>query len=97
MNATGWSRGLEVTGRGTGIVSHAGLALLRLSDRTGPTSGLSAALPSPLGGHDRGRVFADLACAIADGARVISDFRVMGDQRELFGPVASVPTAWRGR
>jgi hypothetical protein len=36
-----------------------------------------------------------MACAIADGARVISDFRVMGDQRELFGPVASVPTAWR--
>jgi hypothetical protein len=29
-----------------------------------------------------------LACAIADGARVISDFRVMGDQREVFGPVA---------
>ncbi len=93
---TGWSRGLEVTGGGTGVVSHAGLALLRqLSDRTGLTPGLSAALPSPLGGHDRGRVFADLACAIADGARVISDFRVMGDQRELFGPVASVPTAWR--
>ena len=40
-------------------------------------------------------MFSDLACAIADGARVISDFRVMGDQRELFGPVASVPTAWR--
>jgi len=36
-------------------------------------------------------VLSDLACAIADGARVISDFRVMGDQRELFGPVASVP------
>ncbi len=96
MNATGWSRGLEVTGGGTGVVSHAGLVLLRqLSDRTGLTAGLSAALPSPLGGHDRGRVFSDLACAIADGARVISDFRVMGDQRELFGPVASVPTAWR--
>src|SRR5258708_32746326 len=45
--------------------------------------------------HDRGRVTADLACAIADGARVISDFRVMSDQRELFGLVASVPTAWR--
>jgi hypothetical protein len=96
VNATGWSRGLEVTGGGTGVVSHAGLALLRqLPDRTGLTSGLPAALPSPLGGHDRGRVFAGLACAIADGARVISDFRVMGDQRELFGPVASVPTAWR--
>jgi hypothetical protein len=26
---------------------------------------------------------------------VISDFRVMGDQRELFGLVASVPTVWR--
>ena len=91
-----WSRGLEVTGGGTGVVSHAGLVLLReLADRTGLTAGLSAALPSPRAGHDRGRVFADLACAIADGARVISDFRVMGDQRELFGPVASVPTAWR--
>jgi hypothetical protein len=77
-------------------VSHAGLVLLRsLADRTGLTSGLSAALPSPVGGHDRGRVLADLACAVADGARVISDFRVMGDQRELLGPVASVPTAWR--
>src|ERR1700684_3188857 len=95
MHATGWSRGLEVTGGGSGVVSHAGLVLLRqLGDRTGLTAGLSAALPSPLGGHDRGRVFADLACAIADGARVISDFRVMGDQRELFGPGAWVPPAW---
>ena len=96
MNATAWSRGLEVTGGGTGVVSHAGLVLLRqLADRTGLTAGLSAALPSPDGGLDRGRVFADLACAIADGARVISDFRVMGDQHEVFGQVGSVPTAWR--
>jgi hypothetical protein len=96
VNGTGWSQGLEVTGGGTGIVSHAGLVLLRqLADRTGVTGGLSRALPSPLWGHDRGRVVSDLACAIADGARVISDFRVMGDQRELFGLVASVPTAWR--
>src|ERR1700750_3511007 len=96
MHATGWSRGLEVPGGGSGVWSHAGLVLPRqLSDRAGLTSGLSAALPSPLGGHDRGRVLSDLACAIADGARVISDFRVMGDQQELFGPVASVPTAWR--
>jgi hypothetical protein len=96
VHATAWSRGLEVTGGGTGVVSHAGLVLLRqLSDRTGLTAGLSAALPSPEGGLDRGRVFADLACAIADGARVISDFRVMGDQDEVFGQVASVPTAWR--
>jgi hypothetical protein len=51
-------------------VSHAGLVLLReRTDRTG----LTAALPSPLGGHDLGQVFADLAAVIADGARLISD------------------------
>ncbi len=97
MKATGWLNGLEVTAGGTGIVSHAGVALLRaLSDSTGLTAGLSKALASDrLLVHDRGRVLADLACAIADGAEVISDFRVMADQRELFGLVASVPTAWR--
>jgi hypothetical protein len=96
VNATAWSRGLEVTGGGTGVVSHSGLVLVRrLSDVTGLTDGLSVALPAPDGGLDRGRVFADLACAIADGARVISDFRVMGDQDEVSGRVASVPTVWR--
>ena len=96
-NVTGWSRGLEVSGGGQGVVSHAGLALLRhLADKTGLAGGLSAALATPrVLVHDRGRVVADLACAIADGARVISDFRAMSDQRELFGLVASVPTAWR--
>jgi hypothetical protein len=96
-NVTGWSRGLEVSGDGTGVVSHAGLALLRhLADKTGLTGGLSRALASArILVHDRGRVLADLACAIADGARVISDFRVMRDQAELFGLVASVPTTWR--
>ena len=97
MQTTGWSRGLAVSGGGQGVVSHAGLALLRhLADKTGLTGGLSRALATPrFLVHDRGRVTADLACAIADGARVISDFRVMSDQRELFGLVASVPTTWR--
>jgi hypothetical protein len=97
VKTTGWLRGLEVTADGTGIVSHAGVALLRaLSDGTGLTAGLSKALASKrLLIHDRGRVLADLACAVADGAEVISDFRVMTDQQELFGLVASVPTAWR--
>ena len=97
MNVTGWSKGLEVTAGGEGVVSHAGLVLLRLlADKTGLTAGLSQALASPrLLVHDRGRVVADLACAIADGAEVISDFRILADQRELSGLVASVPTAWR--
>ena len=97
MQVTGWSRGLEVSGGGAGVVSHGGLVLLRhLADKTGLTGGLTWALATPrILVHDRGRVMADLACAVADGARVISDFRVMADQRELFGLVASVPTAWR--
>jgi len=97
VNTTGWLKGLRVTADGTGIVSHAGVALLRaLSDNIGLTAGLSRALASRrLLVHDRGRVLADLACAIADGAEVISDFRVIGDQQDLFGLVASVPTAWR--
>jgi DDE family transposase len=97
VNTTGWLKGLRVTADGSGIVSHAGVALIRaLADNIGLTGGLSRALASDrLLVHDRGRVMADLACAIADGAEVISDFRVIGDQDELFGLVASVPTAWR--
>jgi hypothetical protein len=97
VHTTGWLKGLQVTADGTGIVSHAGVALVRaLADNTGLTAGLSKALDSGrLLVHDRGRVLADLACAIADGGEVISDFRVIGDQSELFGLVASVPTAWR--
>ena len=97
MKTTGWMKGLKVTADGTGVVSHAGVTLVRaLADNTGLTWGLSKALASArLLIHDRGRVLADLACAIADGGEAISDFRVMRDQGELSGPVASVPTAWR--
>jgi hypothetical protein len=97
VKSTGWLKGLKVTGDGTGIVSHAGVTLIRaLADNVGLTAGLSDALASQrLVTHDRGRVLADLACAIADGGEAISDFRVIGDQGELFGPAASVPTVWR--
>ena len=48
MNVSGWSKGLEVTAGGGGVVSHAGLVLLRrLADKTGLTAGLSKALASP--------------------------------------------------
>src|SRR5258708_6458771 len=97
MQVTGWSRGLEVTGGGQGVVSHAGLALLRhLADKTGLAGGLSRALATPrILVHDRGRGLADLAGAIADGARGVSAFRVMADQQEVFRLGASGPTGWR--
>ena len=61
-NVTGWSAGLEVTGGGRGVVSHAGLALLRhLADKTGLTGGLAWALASArILVHDRGRVLTGL-------------------------------------
>src|ERR1017187_7100202 len=93
-----WSKGLVGEAGGHGVVSHAGSAATRLlADRTGLTGALSAALArrgfTPL--HDRGRVLADLAVAIADGATAISDIDALRHQGELFGPVASDSTTWR--
>ena len=43
MKATGWLMGLRVTADGTGVVSHAGVALVRaLADGTGLTAGAVA-------------------------------------------------------
>lgn len=97
-DVTGWSRGLRVRVGGKGVVSHVGSAAVRLlGDRVGLTEALSQALArrdfDP--GHDRGRVLADLAVAVADGATVIDDIVVLRDQAELFGSVASTSTAWR--
>jgi hypothetical protein len=84
------------------VVSHAGTVLLaELADRIGLTAALSEAtdsLRSRRSGHDPGRVLVDVAVAIADGARTISDVQVLADQRDLHGPagsVASTPTIWR--
>jgi len=88
-----------VTTSGQGVVAHAGARLLcDLADAMGLTDALSAAMASTKRrqrGHDRGQVLLDLAVAIADGATTFSDLRVLGDQPELFGDVASVSTAWR--
>ena len=46
-------------------------------------------------GHDRGDVLVDLAVMVADGGESISDLAVLRDQPDLFGEVASHPTAWR--
>jgi len=47
VKTTDWHRGLRVTADGTGVVSHAGVALVRaLADNCGLTAGLSRALAS---------------------------------------------------
>jgi len=91
-----------ITTDGTGVVSHAGTVLLgELADRIGLTAALSEATDSlreRRAGHDPGRVLVDVAVAIADGARTISDVQVLADQQGLHGPVGSVAstaTIWR--
>ena len=98
MHDSAWSKDLTVEVGGHGVVSHTGSAVLRLiADNTGLTAGLSRALARrgfiPV--HDRGRVLTDLGVCIADGGRVLSDLAALRDQAELYGPVASDPTAWR--
>jgi hypothetical protein len=84
---------------GGGVVSHAGSRLLAdVADRTTLTGQLVealAGLQKPRSRHDPGRVLVDMAVAVADGARTISDVAVLTDQAELFGSVASDSTCWR--
>ena len=90
---------LGVRADGTGLVGHAGSRLLaELSERSGLDQGLSKAL-SPLvkrrRRHDPGRVLVDLAVTLADGGECIADLATLRQQPDLFGQVASTPTAWR--
>jgi hypothetical protein len=88
-----------VTADGSQVVGHAGARLLSdLADEVGLTSALSVAMAPTKRrrrGHDRGEVLVDLAVMIADGGDAISDLAVLRDQPDLFGQVASTPTAWR--
>jgi hypothetical protein len=80
------------------VVSHAGSRLLAdLADTTTVTGELSEVLASAgrRRVHDPGRVLADMAVAVADGASTISDVAVLEHQPALFGPVASDSTCWR--
>ncbi len=88
-----------MTADGAGVVSHAGAGLLReMAEETGLVEawdrvllGTYKAMPI----HMPGQVLGDLAVAIADGAVSISDLAALRDQPDLFGSVASTPTAWR--
>jgi hypothetical protein len=69
-----------------------------MAEQTGLVASVSDALIDTYRGlpvHAPGRVFTDLAVAIADGADAISGVMVLGDRAELFGQVASMPTTWR--
>lgn len=99
MQAIGLRPKVQVSADGSGVVGHAGARLLAdLADATGLTAAYSAALRPlrPRGtGHDPGRIATDLAVMLADGGEAIADLAVLRDQGEVFGPVASTPTAWR--
>src|SRR5487761_1170614 len=99
MKRSGSRRRVKVSADGKGVVSHAGAGLLReLAADTGLAGGVTGALLDTYRGlpvHLPGQVFTDLAVAIADGADAVSGIEVLRDREALFGPVASMPTAWR--
>ncbi|MGH2668642.1 MAG: IS1380 family transposase, partial [bacterium] len=90
---------IVVRADGAGLVSRAGVALLReLTINTGLGTGWSTALLDTYAGvptHLPGRVLADLAVVIADGGDALAHLATLRDQDKLFGSVASDSTAWR--
>jgi hypothetical protein len=96
VQATNSPSRFEVTTDGAGVVGHAGAALLReLADRLGLTRAFGWRVPGGRRRHLDAAVLRDLAVMLADGGDCLSDLAALQDQPELFGPVASTPTAWR--
>jgi len=97
VKTTGTRPRITVSADGRGVIGHAGARLLTdLADATGLTDGFGEVLAGQRrGGHDPGRVAVDLAVMLADGVEAIADLAVLHNQPDLFGPVASDPTAWR--
>jgi len=91
---------VKVSADGHGVVSHAGMAMVReLADRTGLSAQVSAALADTYRGpwvYAPGEVFADLAAAVADGADCIDGAgQLCSDREHVFGAKASTTTMWR--
>ena len=96
VQATNSPVSFEVTTDGAGVVGHAGAALLwELADRVELTGALAWRAPDGRRRHPDAAVLRDLAVMLADGGDCLSDLAVLREQPELFGPVASTPTAWR--
>lgn len=83
------------------MIAHAGVVLPRLlADRVELSGALSAAVARRgfCPGHDRGRVLTDLACALAAGARTLTDVEAIAAQLALIdrsGRGPSDTTIWR--
>ena len=91
---------MKVSADGHGVVSHAGMGMVReLADRTGLSAQVTAALADTYRGpwvYAPGEVFADLAAAVADGADCIDGVgQLCGDREHVFGAKASTTTMWR--
>ena len=91
---------VKVSADGHGVVSHAGMAMVReLADRTGLSAQVTAALADSYRGrwvYAPGEVFADLAAAVADGADCIDAVgQLCGDREHVLGAKASTTTMWR--
>ena len=91
---------VKVSADGQGVVSHAGVGMLReVADLSGLSAQVTAALADTYRGswiHAPGDVFADLAAAVADGADCVDGVgQLLGDREQVFGPVASTTTLWR--
>src|SRR2546430_6171495 len=100
VKATKWRPALKVTADGKGLATHAGSRLLaEMADRSGLTDALSEAL-APMckrrRRHDPGKVISDLAVTIAGGGDALANLLGLRLQGDVFGALASGPTAFRG-
>ncbi len=91
---------VRVSADGHGVVSHAGMGLLReVADLTGLSGQVTDVLADTYRGpwmYAPGAVFADLAAAVADGATCIDGVgQRCGDREHVFGAAASTTTMWR--
>jgi hypothetical protein len=99
VNSNRAAQRVVVTPDGDGVVSHVGsLLVAELADRLGFTEALSAGMTETVvrsRRHDPGTVLAHLAVMLVDGGDCLSDLATLRNQPDLFGEVASHPTAWR--
>ena len=100
MKSIAAAQRVKVSADGHGVVSHAGMGLLReLADQTGLSAQVTTALADTYKGswvYAPGEVFADLAAAVADGADCIDGVgQLCADREHVFGAKASTTTMWR--